>query len=164
MSNKSAADHCSVLDPAVRLCSHRRTRKKAKGDIEGTPEEGGDDDDDDDKQMELDLTQDENINPTPFTFKPFHLTSLVKPKNLESLEGMGGINGLLAGLGTNSANRLSIGGKKSEPGDALPWSLLPLPARRLLLRVPPTPAPPKIGKELTAPTPSPPTGASHHWN
>ena len=106
-----------IGDSEKRNPKPRRTRKKVKGDAEGTPEEGGDDDDDEDKQMELDLTQDENIDPTPFAFKPFHLASLVDPKNLESLEGMGGINGLLAGLGADSANGLSIGGKKSESGD-----------------------------------------------
>lgn len=49
----------------------------------------------------LDITQDANIDPTPFAFKPFALASLVDPKNLDALEDMGGINILLRGLGTN---------------------------------------------------------------
>ena len=95
---------------------HRRTRKKAKGNAEGAPEEGDNDGDGEDKQTKLDLTQDEHIDPTPFAFQPFHLTSLVDPKNLESLEAMGGINGLLAGLGVDPTKGLSFHGKKSESG------------------------------------------------
>ena len=63
--------------------------------------------------MEFDLTQDEHIDPTPFIFRPFHLASLVGLKNLESLEAMGGVNGLLAGLGVDPTNGLTIGERKS---------------------------------------------------
>ncbi|KAF9644891.1 Ca-transporting ATPase, partial [Thelephora ganbajun] len=68
----------------------------------------------------LDLTQDEHIDPTPFVFKPYHLASLVDPKNLEALEVMGGISGLLAGLGVDSTSGLSVGGTgtTSQPGEA----------------------------------------------
>jgi len=96
---------------------HKKARKKVKGKTEGTPEEDGDDNDED-KGLELDLTQDEHIDPTPFAFKPYHLASLVDPKNLETLETMGGINGLFAGLGVDSNSGLGIGGKVSEPTEA----------------------------------------------
>jgi len=69
-------------------------------------------------QTGLDLIQDEPIDPTPFVFKPHLLASLVDPKNLESLEAMGGTEGLLAGLGTDPTNGLMISGKESEPSDA----------------------------------------------
>jgi len=70
-------------------------------------------------QTGLHLIQDEPIDPTPFAFKPRHLASLVDPKNLESLEAMGGTEGLLAGLGTDPTNGLMISGKGSESGDAI---------------------------------------------
>jgi len=108
-----------IGDPEKRKQKQKKSRKKVKGNAERTPEEGGDDDDDDEgKPMELDLTQDEHIDPTPFAFKPYHLAALVDPKNLESLEGMGGINGLLAGLGVDPSNGLPIGGKNAESEDA----------------------------------------------
>ena len=94
-----------------------RGKKKVKDNAEGTPEKEGDDDEEE-KAIELDLTQDEHIDPTPFTFKPFHLASLVDPKNLETLESMGGSKGLLAGLGVDSNSGLNIGGKISEPSEA----------------------------------------------
>ena len=111
----SASD---IGDSEKRRQKHKKSRKKGKGNAERTPEEGGDDEEDEeDKQMVLDLTQDEHIDPTPFSFKPYHLAALVDPKSLESLEAMGGIDGLLAGLGVDPANGLSVGGKTSESGD-----------------------------------------------
>jgi P-type Ca2+ transporter type 2C len=54
-----------------------------------------------------DVTLDENIDAAPFKFKPYQLASLVDPKNLEALIGMGGVNGLLKGLGTHRNRGLS---------------------------------------------------------
>jgi len=110
-----------IGDSDKRKQKQKKSRRKVKGNAERTPEEGGDDDEDEDdegKPIELDLTQDENIDPTPFGFKPYHLASLVDPKNLETLETMGGIEGLLAGLGVDPTNGLSIGGKRTESEDA----------------------------------------------
>jgi hypothetical protein len=47
--------------------------------------------DDGNKTIQLDLAQDTYIDPTPFSFRPFHLASLVDPKSLEVLEAMGGL-------------------------------------------------------------------------
>ena len=60
--------------------------------------------------------QDEPIDPTPFAFGPYYLASLVDPRNLESLQAIGGIEGLLAGLGTSPASGLKTSGTKSKPG------------------------------------------------
>jgi len=105
-----------IGDPEKRMQKHKKTGTRVKGNIEGTPEEG--DGNDEDKGLELDLTQDENIDPTPFAFKPYHLAFLVNPKNLEALETMGRTNGLLIGLGVDSDSGLGIGGKLSEPTEA----------------------------------------------
>ena len=110
-----------IGDSEKRKQKHKKSRRKGKGSAERTPEEGGNDEEDEDdegKPIELDLTQDENIDPTPFAFKPYHLASLVDPKNLETLETMGGIDGLLTGLGVDPSNGLSIGGKMPESEDA----------------------------------------------
>jgi hypothetical protein len=43
----------------------------------------------------------DGVNPIPFAFKPFMLADMLDPKNLDILEGLGGTQGLLKGLGTN---------------------------------------------------------------
>ena len=108
-----------IGDPGERKQNHKKARK-VKGTVEGktVKEEGKEEDKEEDKQMEFDLTQDESIDPTPFTFKPYLLVSLVDPKSLETLETMGGVNALLVGLGVDPTNGLSIGGNGPESGDA----------------------------------------------
>ena len=106
-----------ISDPERRLQKHKKTRKKVKGNTEETLEEEGEGDEED-KILHLDLTQDEHIDPTPFAFKPYHIASLVDPKNLETLKSIGGIKGLLAGLGVDPNSGLNIDGKASESGDA----------------------------------------------
>jgi P-type Ca2+ transporter type 2C len=54
----------------------------------------------------LDLKQEAHLNVEPFAFKPLQLASLVDPKNLETLEGMGGVDALLHGLGTHRTRGL----------------------------------------------------------
>ena len=56
----------------------------------------------------LDLKQEADLDVHPFSFKPLQLASLVDPKNLETLEGMGGVDALLRGLGTHPTHGLSI--------------------------------------------------------
>jgi Ca2+-transporting ATPase len=103
-----------IGDPGERRRKHKKARKVKCTEKTPVVEEG----EEEDKQMELDLTQDENIDPTPFAFKPYHLASLVDPKSLETLEAMGGAKSLLAGLGVDPTNGLSIGGNKPESGNA----------------------------------------------
>jgi Ca2+-transporting ATPase len=55
----------------------------------------------------LDLKQEAGLDVHPFTFKPLQLASLVDPKNLETLEGLGGVDALLRGLGTHPTHGLS---------------------------------------------------------
>ena len=105
-----------VGDPEKRKHKNKKARKKVKGNADGSPKEEGEDEDED-KALELDLTQDEHIDPTPFASRPYHLASLVDPKNLDLLEGMGGIKGLLSGLGVDSNTGLNIGGKSSEAAE-----------------------------------------------
>ena len=123
----AVADRFPVPFPLPPTTSHATTsvrsivytsnsRMKVKGGAEMVPE--GEGDDDEDKDIELDLTQDEHIDPTPFAFKPYYLTSLIDNKSLELLEAIGGINGLLAGLGIDSTNGLNVGGERSESKDA----------------------------------------------
>lgn len=54
------------------------------------------------------VLEDEDIDIGPFTFRPYQLASLLDPKNLTSLEAMGGTDNLLKGLGTSAAHGLSI--------------------------------------------------------
>jgi len=129
-STPTHVDSTSDIDnPENRNHKHKNSRK-VNTSVERTPDdEDGGDDDGDDKQMELDLAQDEHIDPTPFAFKPYHLASLVDSKNLETLESMGGTNYLLAGLGVDPTNGLTDGptmavapppGEGGEAGDKSP--------------------------------------------
>lgn len=78
---------------------HRRSLDTGKGkaaDIEEDP-----------KNTRVDLEQDpEDVNPAPFEFKPYTLASMLDPKNLEALEALGGVKGLLKGLGTSRTRGL----------------------------------------------------------
>lgn len=104
----------SVGDNGKRIDKRKRFWRKVKGNTEETPEEG----DGDDVPLELQHAEDLHIDPTPFAFKPYQLASLVDPKNLEALDTMGGTWGLLAGLGVDPSNGLSVGRKTSEAEEA----------------------------------------------
>ena len=56
----------------------------------------------------LDLKQEAGLDVHPFPFKPLQLASLVDPKDLETLEGMGGVGALLRGLETHPTHGLRI--------------------------------------------------------
>ena len=57
--------------------------------------------------VKLDSTE---ANIDPFAFKPLDLVALVDSKSLEKLEGFGGVEGLLHGLGTNRHRGLNTAG------------------------------------------------------
>lgn len=79
-----------------------KTKKKKK-------KKGESDEDEEPTQTnhQLELAQDEAIDPKPFYFKPYQLAHMLDPKNLEALAAMGGIEGLLRGLGTDAEHGLS---------------------------------------------------------
>jgi Ca2+-transporting ATPase len=67
----------------------------------------------------IDPSQDDT-NPAPFAQKPLVLASLVDPKSLQSLQAIGGTEGLLSGLGTDTNLGLrswqhSEAGQRSDP-------------------------------------------------
>ncbi|KAI0077064.1 calcium-translocating P-type ATPase [Panus rudis PR-1116 ss-1] len=97
--------------PASRKKSRDESRPSHGGD---TTEDG---EDEEHETRQLDLPQDNDVDIGPFSFKPNQLASLVDPKNLQALQEMGGIKGLLRGLGTHAKRGLS---KKSlgEAADA----------------------------------------------
>lgn len=65
---------------------------------------------------QLELSQDQAIDPRPFRFKPFQLAHILDPKNFEALQSFGGIEGLLRGLGTDSEHGLSSKDSSSRSG------------------------------------------------
>lgn len=99
----------------TRMRDHQKKRRKTGSGAEETAEEGGEDKHDGDKEIHLDLAQDAHIDPAPFTFRPYHLASLVDPKNLSALEAMGGIIGLVEGIGVNPTIGLNIAGTAPQP-------------------------------------------------
>jgi Ca2+-transporting ATPase len=93
----------------------KKKSKKSKKGEEPTAEE----------THKVELAQDDNIDPTPFTHKPYELAALLDPKSLEALEALGGVTGLLRGLGTTEEQGLGrhtlerTTTMKSEKGTAL---------------------------------------------
>ena len=74
---------------------HKKTGRKGKGNDQGAPEEGEAEGGDGDKVIELDIAQDEHIDPTLFAFRPYHLASLVDPQESGSSRGHGWNQGSL---------------------------------------------------------------------
>jgi Ca2+-transporting ATPase len=78
----------------------KKKKKKKKG-------ESAEDEEPTKTNHQLELAQDEAIDPKPFQFKPYQLAHMLDPKSLEALIAMGGIQGLLRGLGTDAERGLS---------------------------------------------------------
>ncbi|PPR03673.1 hypothetical protein CVT24_007794 [Panaeolus cyanescens] len=76
----------------------RKNSKKQKDEDEGKT------------AHQLELAQDEAIDPAPFHFKPYALAHMLDPKSIETLVGFGGLNGIINGLGTNIDVGLSTKG------------------------------------------------------
>ncbi|KAG7444251.1 calcium-translocating P-type ATPase [Guyanagaster necrorhizus] len=60
------------------------------------------------------LKQDANFDPTPFRFKPYQLAHMLDPKNLDTLQDIGGTSGLLRGLGSDSIHGLGSGPGRAD--------------------------------------------------
>jgi P-type Ca2+ transporter type 2C len=103
------------VDDASMMHKHRSNSKDSqvveKRKKAGKRKNNNDDEDaaDPHKQQRVELVQDEEIDPTPFAYKPYELASMLDPKNLELLETLGGVDGLMRGLGTHET--LGLGKK-----------------------------------------------------
>ncbi|TFK49949.1 calcium-translocating P-type ATPase [Heliocybe sulcata] len=64
----------------------------------------------------IDASQDIEVNPEPFEFRPLQLASLVDPKSLEALEALGGAQGLMRGLGTTEKGLSAKGTHEIDHG------------------------------------------------
>ncbi|KAG1872060.1 Ca-transporting ATPase [Suillus tomentosus] len=60
--------------------------------------------------QKIELVQDDQVDPSPFKFRPVELASLLDPKNLDALEALGGTDGLLHGLGSDPSRGLTTTG------------------------------------------------------
>lgn len=101
-----------------KLHRNRRPAKSVDASSEGGHDGDGHNDDADKEDSEtrptqVDLEQEANIDPAPFAFKPAQLAQLLDPKNIEALEAMGGVEGLLKGLGTHASLGLGAGKGKA---------------------------------------------------
>jgi Ca2+-transporting ATPase len=59
----------------------------------------------------------DTADPTPFAFKPLELAGLLDPKNLDELERLGGLDGLLEGLGADPVRGLDDSGSGNPDED-----------------------------------------------
>ena len=64
----------------------------------------------------LNLFQEQDLDVRPFAFNPLQLVSLFAPRNLETLEAMGGVDAILRALGTHPTHGLST--ELGPPGPA----------------------------------------------
>ncbi|PWN25411.1 calcium-translocating P-type ATPase [Jaminaea rosea] len=77
------------------------------------------------KAVEEEKERQKNVDPRPFHFKPYTLGELVDPKSVAKLRGMGGIDALIDGLGTDAERGLDLPIRTAEaaPGDEAPKRL-----------------------------------------
>ncbi|CBQ73871.1 related to putative calcium P-type ATPase NCA-2 [Sporisorium reilianum SRZ2] len=65
------------------------------------------------KALAAELERQRNVDPRPFPFRPIELADLLDPKSVDKLRDMGGVQGLLAALGTDEHRGLDLGGTKT---------------------------------------------------
>ncbi|PPQ77122.1 hypothetical protein CVT25_010816 [Psilocybe cyanescens] len=109
--------------PASPTHSEKRSRESESDNSKSEKKKGKKskkDDKDSEPTMtthQLELSQDEAIDPAPFRFKPYQLAHILDPKNLDALKSFGGIDGLLRGLGTDAERGLSSTDASTQAGD-----------------------------------------------
>lgn len=69
---------------------------------------------------ELELSQDDAIDPAPFHFKPFQLAHMLDPKSLSILTSLGGVKSLLRGLGVDANHGLSSASASTKADQGAP--------------------------------------------
>ncbi|KAF8150651.1 calcium-transporting ATPase [Crassisporium funariophilum] len=108
------------MEPVVEKDDKKKKKKKGKKSKKGSSD--GDDEDDEDENHtahQIELAQDEAIDPAPFRFKPYQLAHMLDPKSLETLTSFGGTDGLIRGLGSNAERGLTTSkGKETEVANA----------------------------------------------
>ncbi|KIS68376.1 calcium-transporting ATPase PMC1 [Mycosarcoma maydis] len=65
------------------------------------------------KALAAERERQRNVDPRPFPFRPIELADLLDPKSVDKLRDMGGIQGVLAALGTDEHRGLDLGGTKT---------------------------------------------------
>ncbi|KAH9481469.1 Calcium-transporting ATPase 2 [Psilocybe cubensis] len=112
-STTTSVTHVDIFSPSP---SHSEKKPAESESDNSKPEKGGKKgkkgkkDDKDEPTLtahQLELSQDDAIDPAPFRFKPYQLAHILDPKNLDALRSFGGIDGLLRGLGTDAERGLS---------------------------------------------------------
>ncbi|KAJ3757655.1 Ca-transporting ATPase [Lentinula raphanica] len=96
--------------------SPRGTNELSKGRA-STDDDGGDEagkDQEDGTRTQVELIEEEDVDPAPFAFSPLVLARLLDPKSYDALEILGGIHGILHGLGTDPARGLVTGAPRTK--------------------------------------------------
>ncbi|KAJ3716135.1 Ca-transporting ATPase [Lentinula raphanica] len=96
--------------------SPRGTNELSKGRA-STDDDGGDEagkDQEDGTRTQVELIEEEDVDPAPFAFSPLALARLLDPKSYDALEVLGGIHGILYGLGTDPARGLVTGAPRTK--------------------------------------------------
>ena len=108
----------SLTDVGAQLPSTRKSLESRKSSEtesqnldnhgpEGKKKEKSTDEHDSKTSHQLELLQDEGLDPAPFPFKPYQLAHMLDPKNLDTLTSLGGVVGLIRGLATSADHGLS---------------------------------------------------------
>jgi Ca2+-transporting ATPase len=106
---KGSSCATSLTDVELHASSSRKSSDSHKSDKKDSKGKNKDSADEHEGKTthQLELLQDEGLDPTPFAFKPYQLAQTLDPKNLDTLTGFGGVVGLLRGLGTSADQGLS---------------------------------------------------------
>ncbi|KAF8896568.1 calcium-transporting ATPase [Infundibulicybe gibba] len=99
-SNNTSMTHVDAHVQAKRGTTEEGRKKTAEESPEAAAEEKK-------TTHQMELQQDEGMDPAPFAFKPYQLAHMLDPKNLDALTNFGGTDALLRGLGTDREHGLS---------------------------------------------------------
>jgi P-type Ca2+ transporter type 2C len=121
----STSTHVDVSRPHSRETRRRADSDTATAVSASTRKGKRKDSTDSEKGERVELEQDREDNPAPFAFGVYQLARMLDPKSLDTLTGLGGVDGLLKGLGTDRHRGLtkisdSTHRSSSGPGDGRP--------------------------------------------
>ena len=105
-SLRHAKSDSSEITRVTRSRSHSRDKSRSKDSNTTAVEHKGKGKHPHDESSRMELPQDADTDPTPFLFKPYELAHMLDPKNFDALYALGGVDHLLAGLGTDKTHGL----------------------------------------------------------
>jgi Ca2+-transporting ATPase len=106
--------HSSITHVAHEHKKHRSSQDHARKD-HANPDPDAKEEEEEEETGPAALEADDDVDVGPFEFRPNQLAMLLDPKSLDSLEELGGVQGILHGLGTHATRGLENAGDAGAP-------------------------------------------------